>query len=592
MNKAEGVVWDLSFLYDSIDDPRIIDDLDKGKVLAEKFVADFRGRIKSDDITTGDLLKAISDMENVYVCASKPYHFASLKFSEDTQNQKHLALLAMVRDRFTHIRNLLVFFDVELMEMSDETAGRIISDPAFEHFKFWLMEARKSKPYTLTEKEEQVINLKDTTGKSALVQFYQEYTGDFKFELEVDGEVKTLTGEEISSFFLHPDRELRKKAYDSFFRVFKANDKQISFILGTLVKDHANEGKLRKYPDAMTTAYLRDQVDKDTIDNLMAVVEENYSLVQRYYKLKAIMLGLEKLKGWDRSAPVGKDYSFKWDEARNMVEDAYSAFDPEVGGFISEFFTKNWIDAEIRTGKRGGAFCSGTLPHLNPVVLMNFTDKLNDVYTLAHELGHGLHDIFAAQKQGLTTYHPPLCVAETASIFGEMLLTDKLLKEATSNDMKRDIICRQLEGIFNTCSRQIMYIAFERKIHAEGAKRRLTPDEISNLWEVEESRMYGDSIELHPMQKLYWARIGHFIFARFYCFAYAFGKLFVLALYQRYLQDPEAFIPAYKEMLRAGGQIPPHLLASKLGMDITAGEFWKEGFKYAEGLLDELEKLV
>jgi oligoendopeptidase F len=486
----------------------------------------------------------------------------------------------------------MVFFNVELMEMPDDRAEAIIADPTFGHYSWWLKEARKSKPFTLSEKEEQVINLKDSNGKDALTQLYEEYTGDFEFPIEVNGEMKKLTGEEVAALFVSADRETRRKAYDAFYTVYKDNVKVITSILNFLVRDHASEGGLRGYPTAMTPAYLRDQVSQETIDNLMKVVEENYKLAQRYYRIKAKLLGLDVLRGWDRSAPIGKEYKLNWQEAHDLVVKSYDEFDPEVGQRAEWFFSRNWIDAEVRKGKRGGAFCSGTMPHLNPVVLMSFTDTLNDTYTLAHELGHGLHDLYAAEKQGMVTYHPPLCVAETASVFGEMLMTDKLLKDASDKEMKRDVICRELEGVFNTCSRQIMYIAFEKRLHEEGSKKRLSADDLCRIWQEEEVKIYGDSVVPHELQQYYWARIGHFFFARFYCFAYAFGKLFVLALYQLYLRDPKAFIPAYKDLLRAGGQEPPHVLAAKLGMDITKPEFWQGGFDYVEHRLSELERLI
>ncbi len=592
MQKAKGIVWDLSFLYSALDDPKIEKDLVKGDELADAFVGKYRGKIANKSVDAKTLMAAIADLEDVYRVASKPYHFASLKFSENTGHPDVLSLIENVRNRFTQIHNKLVFFNIELMDMSEARAKAIMADPEFEHYKFWLQESRKSKPHTLTEKEEQIINIKDTTGNGAFVQLYEEITSSLKFPIKLDGEKKMMNGEEVAALFMSPDRKTRRKAFDSFYAVYKDNSKVIAAILNILVRDHANEMKLRKYPNAMSPAYLRDQVSEETIKNLMDVVAENYTLAQRYYRIKAKLLGLKVLKGWDRSAPVGKDYKFNWDEAQKMVLESYKKFDPEVGKRVKMFFDKKWIDAEVRPGKRGGAFCSGTLPHLNPVVLMNYTDTLGDIYTLAHELGHGLHDQYAAEKQGILTYHPPLVAAETASVFGEMLLTDKLLKEVKDDEMKRDIICRELEGVFNTCSRQIMYVAFEKRIHEEGSKRRLSPDDISKIWDEEEKRIYGETMEFHELQNYYWARVGHFFFARFYCFAYAFGKMFVLALYKRYLDDPKSFVPAYKELLRFGGQVPPHILAENLGMDVTKREFWEGGFEYVKDKIEQLEKIV
>ena len=328
MEKAKGVKWDLSFLYNDVNDPAIDEDLKLADKLADKFVKEYRGKIKSADMNAATLLKAIEDLENVYKSGVAPYHFASLKFSENTQDPKNQQILGKVQQTFTQINNKLVFFNVELMEMPEKTADAIILDPAFEAFKWWLKEARKSKPYTLSEKEEQVINLKDSTGSSAFVQLYEEYTGDFEFEMEIDGENKKMTGEEISSYFSHKDRDVRKNAYDAFYAVYKCKVNVITSILNTLLRDHYNETKLRNWPSAMAPAYLRDQVSQETIDNLMNVVEKNYKLAQRYYVIKKKILGFDELHGWDRSAPVGQDYKMNWDEAHKLVVDSYSAFDP------------------------------------------------------------------------------------------------------------------------------------------------------------------------------------------------------------------------------------------------------------------------
>ncbi|OYD17131.1 hypothetical protein CH333_01840 [candidate division WOR-3 bacterium JGI_Cruoil_03_44_89] len=592
MEKAKGVNWDLTFLYDSLRDKKIKEDLEKAKQLADKFEEKYRGRIAAESLTPAVLETALKDIEKVYSLMIKTRSFSHLRFAENTGNMDAQSLLLNLQKEGAEIQNKLVFFNLELLDIPDETFKSLVDSKQLASYKYWLLNLRKWKPYKLSEKEEQIINIKDITGKNANVQLHDEYTASFKFPIEIEGEVKTPTESEVVALFSSDDRDLRKRAFDSFFDVFGENSLVLASIFNTLINDHFLECKRRGIEDVMETAYIRDNVSKELIDTLMGVVRDNYPLVQRYYKLKAGLLNLKKLEGYDRLAPVAKEVKIPFEDGKKMVVNAYTDFDGEFGTRIERFFDEKWIDAEIRPKKESGAFCAGILPELHPAVLANYNDRLEDVFTIAHELGHGVHDLYAGEVQSLLTYHPPLVLAETASIFGEMLLTDKLIKEANTDELKKKVLARQLEDVFNTVSRQVMYVLFEKEAHGISRKRKLSKEELSELWGKFEGELYGDSINPHPKQNYYWARVGHFFFENFYCYAYAFGQLFVLGLYRQYLNKGEDFIPLYKDLLRAGGQFPPAIVGKNIGIDLTKPDFWHGGFDYVKNLIDELEKLA
>jgi oligoendopeptidase F len=421
---------------------------------------------------------------------------------------------------------------------------------------------------------------------------FDEFTSSFEWQLEIDGEVKTLTESEIRELLRQPDADLRLRAKVAHDSKYGENALIFTNILGSLIKDHATEIDMRGYSSPIQPSHLQNKVPTEVAETMMQVTVEHFPLVQQYFRLKAKLLGIPKLRGSDLHAPVTKSKRVvPYEEAKSLVLQSFNNFSPEFGGIIERAFTENWIDAEIRLGKRGGAFCYSVVPSMHPYVLVNYVDNLDSVYTMAHELGHALHNIIAGQKQTLLTYHPPLVLAETASVFAEMLLTRQLLSEEKDRQNKIQIIASKLEDFFGTISRQTMYTYFELDAHLEGAKRRLSADDLCQLWIKHRDEMYGDSVDFLPEEKWFWAVIPHFIHTRFYCYAYTFGALFVLALFNRYQEQGNAFVPGYRALLAAGDSDWPDKLLKKMGMDFSNPSFWEGGFKVIKSLLDELQDL-
>ncbi len=591
MEKAKGVVWDLRDLYASDRDPKISQDIEEAATAAAEFNKTYRGKIAAGGVEI--LRPALTAYENILETMYRPYAMASLLFAGNGRSDAYKALMANVRDAFTRIENETLFFPLEIQKISDEKIGEYFSSRKLGHYQHYIESLRLFTPYMLDEKNEQIINSKNLTGKTALVNLFDEFTAAFEWQLEVDGEIKTLTESEIRELLRKPDADLRRRAKIAHDGKYGENSLIFTNIFGNLIKDHATEMEMRGYRSPIQPTHLANKISEEVVDTMMQVTTEHYSQARQYYKLKARLLGLPKLAGSDLHAPVTQaDPKIPYDKGRALVLESFQSFAPEFGEIMKRAFSENWIDAEIRPGKRGGAFCMSVSPTLHPYVLMNYVDNLNSVYTMAHELGHALHGVLAGEKQTLLTYHAPLVLAETASVFAEMLLTRRLFSEKLDRDTKIQILCSKLEDFFGTISRQTMYIQFELEAHLEGAKRRLSADDFCKLWLKHRDEMYGDAIDFLPEEKWYWSVIPHFIHTRFYCYAYTFGALFVLALYNRYLEDGEKFVPRYRAILAAGDSTWPKNLIESVGMDFTQPEFWRGGFKVIQSLLDELEELV
>lgn len=593
MKKAKGVVWDLSDLYAGEDAPEIKNDIEEAIVLSESFKATYHGKIAADECTAERLFAALQDYETLIEKGYRPYAIANLLFTADSRSDKYKGMVAKVQEMMTRMENNTLFFSLEIQQLENKKLQDFLSALGIAHYKHYMESQRLFTPYTLSEKEEQIINRKNLSGKTAFVNLFDEFTAAFEWKLEIDGKMKTLTQSEMRELQRHQNADLRKQAKAAHDGKYGANALIFTNIFGNIIKDHATEMEMRGYKSPIEPTYLRNKVPGSVVETMLDVTENHYHLVQRYNKLKARMLGLSKLRGSDLYAPVTKSVrDVPFSEGKKLVLESFKNFSPEFSGIIGKAFTERWIDAEIRPGKRGGAFCYSISPSVHPFVLTNYTDNIDSVYTMAHEFGHALHTVLASEKGTILTFHPPLVLAETASVFAEMLLTRHLLAGNLENDERIQIIASKLEDFFGTISRQTMYTLFELDAHEQGTKRRLSADDFCDLWVKRRDDLYGDSVAFLPEEKWFWSVIPHFIHTRFYCYAYTFGALFVLALFNRYEEEGDAFKPKYRALLAAGDSDWPDNLIKQVGLDFSKTAFWKGGFHVIESLLNELESLV
>ena len=463
--------WDLTFVFKGFDDPQIDKDLEKADQLAVD-LGKYRNKLAS--LSSSDLVSFLQQHEEIATYLVRCGSYGSLLFSQETTNDNFKALFAKVQQTNVAIGNKLIWINLELNQMDLNIFEKFLNDPILTNYHHYLEVLRLREPYQLSEPVEQVLNQKALVGASAWVKFYEEYTADFKFEVEIDGEKKVLSQGEIRPKFRDPNPTTRENVFKAYYKKYIEDSIAISHSFNNIWKDHGQNVDLRKYPSTMTIAHIRNQTDEKIVETMMSVVKKNFTLVQEYYKAKAKLMGQgSSIKGSDLYAPITKVTKYSWKEAEEAVLAAYNEFDPEIGQMTKRLFEENLIDSEIRKGKRTGAFCAGLTPSLKPVIHMSFDGTSDGVATLAHEMGHALHDMFSARKQTLFNYHPPLVVAETASVFGEQILTSKLLKSMTDEEGKLTLLVNQLEDAIGTISRQTMYIFFEKECHLKGAKQTL-----------------------------------------------------------------------------------------------------------------------
>ena len=531
--------WDLSEFFPGFDSPELESAFDN----VEEQVASFegvRGKL-NPDMDAETFLDVVRASEESTRIVNRIYAFAELSFAGDTQNQNAQSLLGRVQQFVAEMQNRTLFFSLWWKDLDDANAQRLMQ--ASGDYRYYLEEIRHFKPYTLSEAEEKVINLKDVSGSSALVNLYDAITNRYVFKLEVDGEVKELTRAQLQPYIQGPDPDLRARAYQELYRVFGEDGLALGQMYQTRARDWHNENiLLRKFSSPMSVRNLANDVPDEAVNVLMDVTKKNAKIFQRYFKLKAKHIGLAKLRRYDIYAPVAKsDKAFEFGEAARMVLESFSAFEPRVGELAQRVFDQDHLDSEVRKGKRGGAFCASILPEMTPYVLMNYTGRASDVATLAHELGHAIHAMLASHHSTFT-FHSSLPLAETASTFGEMMLTEKLLSEETDEDVRRDILFKQMDDAFATILRQIYFAMFEREAH-EMIQKNASTDELSAAYMENLKEQFGDSVELSDEFKWEWVSIPHIYHTPFYVYAYAFGQLLVFSLYQQYKAEGESFKP-------------------------------------------------
>ena len=585
-------VWDLSDLYTGMDAPELKSDLDRAAQLCTAFEGRYKGelaRLAGGENGGAALAEAIKAFESAEEIMGRLASYAGLVYSGDTTDPVRTKFYGDLQDRLTTISTQLLFFTLELNRLDDDLVAEALAAPELAIYRPWIEDLRLERPYQLDDDIERLFHEKSVTGRGAWNRLFDETLASLKFQ--VDGEALTL--EPTLNGLVSPDEARRKASAEALAATFKENLRLFTLITNVLAKDKAISDNWRGFKDVAASRHLGNRVEPEVVDALVSAVRDAFPrLSHRYYALKARWLGKERLEHWDRNAPLPEtvNRTVSWDEARDTVLSAYRGFAPEMAAIAGRFFEGNWIDAPTRPGKAPGAFAHPTVPSVHPYVLLNYQGKPRDVMTLAHELGHGVHQVLAGQ-QGLLMSQTPLTLAETASVFGEMLTFRSLLDQAASPRERKIMLAGKVEDMLNTVVRQIAFYNFERKVHLERREGELTADRLGEIWLEVQAESLGPAIHLGPGYETFWTYIPHFIHSPFYVYAYAFGDCLVNSLYAVYEKAEGGFQEKYFAMLKAGGTKRHGELLAPFGLDAGDPGFWQLGLSVIEGLLLELEAL-
>jgi oligoendopeptidase F len=579
--------WSLDDLYPGMKSPELENAFDQVEEQVTAFEG-VRGKLRAD-MSVGEFLHIVKTSEEMARIVHKLDAFAGLAFAADTQDQAAQTLQSRVQQFMADMGNRTLFFSLWWKELDEANAKRLMD--ASGDYRYYLEEMRHFKPHTLSEPEEKIINIKDVTGSSALVNLYDSITNRYVFKLKVDGKTKELTRGELMNYAYSPDPKMRAAAYREQFRVYGNDGPILGQMYQTRVRDWYNEFiTLRKFKTPNSARNLMNDIPDEAVDALLDVARRNAPVFQRFFKLKAKHLGMKKLRRYDIYAPLAassKKYPFP--KAAEMVLDSFRAFLPEFSTLAQRVFDENHLDSEIRKGKQGGAFCASILPEMTPYVKVNYQGNAREVATLAHELGHAIHAMLASHHT-VFTFHSSLPLAETASTFGEMMLIDRMLAEEKNKAVRRDILFRQVDDSYATIGRQAWFALFERSAH-ELIMKNASVDEVSKMYFENLKEQFGDSLELSDEFQWEWVAIPHFYHTPFYVYAYSFGKLLVLSLYKQFKAEGEAFKPKYRKILAAGGSEAPAKILAEAGIDIRSAKFWQGGFDVIKEQVEELERL-
>ena len=579
--------WNLADLYASPESPAFAADMARGEELARGFADKYRGRLA--DLSGADLAQALKDYEALSDLLGRTGSYAQLYYVGDTTDAKRGQFYGNTSAKLTEISTLLLFFELELNRIDDAALAEKLTVPALAHYKPWIDNLRMEKPYQLDDKLEELFLEKSQTSAAAFNRLFDETMAGLRFE--VDGETMTL--EPTLNLMQSPDEAKRKAGALALARTFGENIKLFTLVTNTLAKDKEISDRWRGFKDIADARHLSNRVEPEVVAALVEAVRAAYpKLSHRYYKMKAKWLGKDQLMHWDRNAPLPQDDTREvpWGEAKDMVLSAYGQFSAEMADIARSFFDKNWIDAPSRPGKAPGAFAHPTVPSAHPYVLLNYLGKTRDVMTLAHELGHGVHQVLAAD-QGALMASTPLTLAETASVFGEMLTFQALLKQTTDPKKRKSLLASKVEDMINTVVRQIAFYTFERKVHLARKEGELTPEQLNDIWMSVQAESLGDGIKFGEGYETFWTYIPHFIHSPFYVYAYAFGDCLVNSLYARYRESEQGFQDKYFAMLKAGGTQHHSELLKPFGLDAADPKFWDKGLSVISGMIDELETM-
>jgi oligoendopeptidase F len=577
------VSWDLDPLVDGGGDEAVPELLEEAERAAKAFADRWRGRV--EEFGAEELQSAMDQLAGIYELASRAASYAMLRHSVDTADPALGALWQTVQERLAAIENELLFFDLEWQALPEERAEQLLSGPGSDRYAHHLRVLHRYAEHRLSEPEERILNDAAVTGRRAFQRLLDEQLAAIRVSLDEE-----LTLDQALALLDSPDREERRRLAEAISEALEPGLRTRTFIFNILAQDKATQDRLRRFPHWLASRNLANEASDESVEALVEAVRGRYQLVRRWYRLKARLLGLERLTDYDRRATVTDEKTtIEWPQAREIVLDAYASFSPELADLAARFFDERWIDAPPRPGKRGGAFSASAVPSVHPYVMLNYTSRPNDVLTLAHELGHGLHQALA-RPQGILQQTTPLTVAETASVFGETVTFGRLLEASDDPQRRLALLAEDIEGAIGTVFRQISLHTFEAAIHAERrGEGELSPDRFGELWSETQGEMFGDSLQMSDGYRIWWSYIHHFTQSPGYVYAYAFGQLLAMSIYSRYLDQGEAFVPRYLEMLSAGGSRSPEELGRIVGVDLADPGFWDAGLDLVERRLEDAE---
>jgi len=591
MSAVEEVTWDLSHLLDvpeaessDGDEGTVSALLDRCETLADEFATAYEGKVAGLD--GPGLKKAMEQIAEISEVAGRAANFAHLRFAADTEDPANGALMQMVSERGTAIQTKLLFFELEWVEVPDERAEELLSSDGLEFAAHYLRMERRYRVHLLSKPEEKISTELSVTGRGAWTRLFDELTSALRVDL--DGTDEPVSLDIALSRLFHPDRDERKKTAEAVTEALEPGLRTRAYVFNTLLQDKAIKDRLRSYPNWLAARNLSNEASDESVQALVEAVKGRYGLARRWYETKAKLLGIERLADYDRMAAVSTDdEEIGWDAGRELVTDSFASFSPEAGDIVRQFFEGRWIDAPPTPVKRGGAFSASTVPSVHPYVLLNYTDRRRDVLTLAHELGHGLHQTLA-RKQGVFHQDTPLTVAETASVFAEEIVFGRLLDQADDPASRLGLLAEAVEGQIATVFRQIAMNQFEERVHtARRGEGELAVERIGELWHETQYEMLGDSVEITDGYRSWWSYVPHFIGSPGYVYAYAYGQLLALSVCRLYTERGDEMVPGYLEMLSAGGSMAPEELGKLVGVDLTDPGFWDSGLALVEGQIDQ-----
>jgi oligoendopeptidase F len=585
---AEDITWDLTDLYNDVTDPAIDRDLTEADTRADTLAESYHGRVANLDAE--EMRDLLEEFEAIQDKASRVAAYAFMHWSTNTQDSARGALLQKATERTSRLGQKLLFLQLEWANTPDDHAQLLMNNPILQQYYHWLEMARRYRPFLLSEPEERILAEKAITGREAWGRFFDEVHSNSLF----DWDGAKIPQSALLGKLYDPDRSVRSRISDVLTEELKKLAHTTTYIYNNILADKASDDTLRGYPSWVSARNMANEVDDESVEALVRAVTSRYDIVARYYKLKKRLLGLDELFDYDRYAPLpaAPDRPYSWNEAKEIVLNAFGKFHPTMEEIAQEFFDKNWIDAPIVQGKRGGAYCHPVAPSAHPYLLLNFEGKARDVQVMAHEMGHGIHG-YLSRQQGLLHSDTPITTAETASVFGEMLVFQDLLSRETDPEARLSILTTKIENDFATVFRQMAMNRFENAIHtARRNEGELTTERFNELWLEVQRAMFTDSVIMTDNYGLWWSYIPHMVHTPGYVYGYTFGNLLVLALYARYQEVGESFAGKYLDMLAAGGSDWPHELVKPLGVDLTDPNFWKQGMQILESWVAEAELLA